>query len=116
MTTRSGTDFRTISNTTGSLNEMPEWAKALVRNIEEFRRNQDETKTQLEFIMNQVLELKTEQPLEAPIRETTLPTEASATRGTEGQEDDPQWDAAKRGAKTEVMVFDGSLDPKKYMD
>ena len=40
----------------------------------------------------------------------------SATRGTEGREEDPQWDAAKRGAKPEVMLFDGSLDPKKYMD
>ena len=100
----------------GSLDEKPEWAKALVRNIEEFRRNQDETKTQLKFIMNQILELKTERPIEAPIRETTLPAEASATQGTEGWEDDPQWDATKRGAKPEVTVFDGSLDPKKYMD
>ena len=29
---------------------------------------------------------------------------------------EPQWDAAKRGAKAEVTAFDDSLDPKRYMD
>ena len=47
---------------------------------------------------------------------TTLPAEPSVTGVTEVREEEPQWDAAKRGAKPEVMVFDGSLDPKKYMD
>ena len=116
MTTRSGPEFRTGTNTAGSLEEMPDWAKALVRSVEEFRRTQDETKTQLKFLMAQILDLKTERLVETPIHATTFPAEPSLTRVAKVREEEPQWDAAKRGAKPEVMVFDGSLDPKKYMD
>ena len=35
---------------------------------------------------------------------------------SDGQSIDTPWDAAKRGAKPEVTAFDGSLDPKRYMD
>ena len=66
--------------------------------------------------MAQLLDLKTEKPAEASFHATTLPAESSLTRAIEVREDEPQWDAAKRGAKPEVTVFNGSLDPKKYMD
>ena len=66
--------------------------------------------------MTQILDLKTERPFEAPIHATTLPADTSLTRIVEVREEETQWDAAKKGAKPEVTVFDGSLDPKKYLD
>ena len=66
--------------------------------------------------MTQIMDLKTERPTEAPIHVTTLPGELPLNHVVETREEEPQWDAAKRGAKPEVTVFEGSLDPKKYMD
>ena len=116
MATRSGTEFRTGANTSGEPEEMPEWAKSLVRNIEEFRRTQDETKGQIEFLMTQLLDLKTVRPIEGPNPTTTPPADTPLHRTADIREEEPHWDVAKRGAKPEVTVFDGSLDPKKYMD
>ena len=65
--------------------------------------------------MAQILDLKMERLVEAHIHVTTLPAESSLTCVVKGQEEGPQWDAAKWGTKPEVIVFDGSLDPKKYM-
>ena len=116
MATRSGTEFWTGTNATGHPEEMPDWAKALVRSVEKFRRAHDETKTQIEFLMTQIMDLKTERPTEAPIHATTLAGELPLNRIVEAREEESQGDAAKRGAKPEVTVFEGSLDPKKYMD
>ena len=116
MATRSGTEFRTGANTSGAPKDIPDWAKSLVRSKEEFRRTQDETKAQIEFLMTQILDLKTVGPIEAPVHMTTPPADPSLNRVAEVREKEPQWDVAKRGAKPEVTVFDGSLDPKKYMD
>ena len=116
MATRSGTEFRAGTNASGNPEDMPDWAEALVRNIEEFRRTQDETKTQIKFLITQILDLRTERTVKTPIHATTLPAESSLNRVVEVREEEPQWDATKRGAKPEVTVFDGSLDPKKYMD
>ena len=116
MATRLGTKFRTGTNATGNPEEMPDWAKALVQSVDEFRRAHDETKTQIEFLMTQIMDLKTERPIEAPIHATALPDELPLNCVVETREEEPQWNAAKRGAKPEVTVFEGSLDPKKYMD
>ena len=66
--------------------------------------------------MAQLLDLKTEKPVDASFHATTQPAESSIARAIKVREDETQWDAAKRGAKPEVVVFNGSLDPKKYMD
>ena len=116
MATRSRTEFRTRTNATGNPEEMPDWAKTLVRSVDEFRRAHDETKTQIEFLMTQIMDLKTERPTEAPVQATTVAGELPLNRIVEARAEEPQWDAAKRGAKPEVTVFEGSLDPKKYMD
>ena len=115
MATRSATEFRTGANTSGAPEEMPDWAKSLVHNIEEFRRTQDETKGQIEFLMTQLLDLKTIRPIEGPNHTTTPPAKTSLHRAADIREE-PHLDVAKQGAKLEVTVFDGSLDPKKYMD
>ena len=62
--------------------------------------------------MTQILDLKTERSGEVPIHATSLPAEPSLIGVVGIQGDEPQWDAAKRGAKPEVTVFNGSLDPK----
>ena len=88
---------------------MPDWAKSLLK-------NQDESKVQIEFLMAQLLELKAEAVANSTTRATSLPIDSSSTRAIEVHDVDSHWDAAKRGAKPEVTIFDGSLDPKKYMD
>ena len=52
MSTRSGTEFRAGSSATALPDDMPEWAKSILR-------SQEDTKVQLEFLMTQLLELKT---------------------------------------------------------
>ena len=52
MSTRWGAEFRAGGSATMLPDDMPEWAKSLVW-------SQDETKVQLEFLMTQLLELKT---------------------------------------------------------
>ena len=116
MATRSGAEFRAGTGTSGVSEDMHDWAKSLVRNQEEFRRSQEESKAQIEFLMAQLVDLKMEKPADASFHATTLPAESSTTRAIEVREDESQWDAAKQGAELEVAVFDGSLDPKKYMD
>ena len=60
MATRSGAEFRAGNNTFENLEDMPDWARSLIRNLEEYRRSQEESKAQIEFIMAQLLDLKTE--------------------------------------------------------
>ena len=95
---------------------MLDWARTLVRNLEECRRGHEESKVQIEFLMAQLLELKTEKTAEAPCPAASVTAEPCFNQPLTVQAEEPQWDAAKRGAKLEVTVFDGSLDPKKYMD
>ena len=116
MATRSGAEFRTETNTPGTSEDMLDWARTLVRNLEECQRGHEESKVQIEFIMTQLLELKTEKVAEAPCHASSVSAKPCLNRPLEIRAKEPQWDAAKRGAKPEVSVFDGSLDPKKYMD
>ena len=109
MANRSGAEFRASTSTSTLPEEMPEWAKSILR-------SQEESKVQMEFIMNQILELKMAKPMETVPLATALCTESPPARVTAEQPEEPQWDAAKRGAKPEVPTFDDSLDPKKYMD
>ena len=116
MATRSGTEFRARNNTSGTSEDMPEWARTLVRNLDEYRQSKEESKAQIEFIMTQLLDLKTERTAEVTNHTTPKPSEPPCHHEVDIRTEEPQWDAAKRGAKPEVSVFDGSLDPKKYMD
>ena len=89
--------------------DVPEWVKSIIR-------SQDEPKTQLEFLMTQLLELKTANtteiyPLANAVGGDSPPPPANGEQTTEHH-----WDATKKGAKPEVTAFDGSLDPKRYMD
>ena len=59
MATRSGAEFRACPSTPTPPKEMPEWSKSILR-------NQEETKSQIEFLMNQMLELKMVKPAEGP--------------------------------------------------
>ena len=66
--------------------------------------------------MAQLLDLKTEKSAEASYHATPIPAKLPLNCAIKIWAEEPQWDAAKRGAKPEVFVFNGSLDPKKYMD
>ena len=66
--------------------------------------------------MTQLLDLKSERTTEDTNHTTPKPSEPTDRHDVEIRTEEPRWDAAKRGAKPEVSVFDGSLDPKKYMD
>ena len=66
--------------------------------------------------MTQLLDLKTERTTEDTNQTIPKPSEPTDHHEIEIRTEEPRWDAAKRGAKLEVSVFDGSLDPKKYMD
>ena len=116
MATRSGIEYRAGNNNPGTSEDMPEWAKILVRNLDEYRRSQEESKAQIEFIMTQLLDLKAERSTEDTNQTIPKSPEPTNHRELEIRTEEPRWDAAKRGAKPEVYVFDGSLDPKKYMD
>ena len=105
MATRSGTEFRAGTGTHGTPEDIPEWAKSLLK-------NQEESKVQNEFLMAQLIELKAE----ATTKATSFPIDSSAVQAIEVHDEDLHWNAAKRGAKPEVSTFDRSLDPKKYMD
>ena len=106
MATRSGTEFQAGTGTHGATEDIPEWAKSLLK-------NQGESRVQIEFLMTQLIELKAEAATE---KATAVPVDSSTARAIEVHEEDPHWIAAKHGAKPEVTTFDGSLDPKKYMD
>ena len=109
MATRSGAEFRACPSSPTPPEEMPEWAKSILR-------NQEETKSQIEFLMNQMLELKTVRTAEGPPLIPALNTVEAPVRDTAEHTEEPHWEVAKRGAKPEVNSFDGSLDPKKYLD
>ena len=116
MATRSGAEYRAGNNSPGTSEDMPEWAKTLVRNLDKYWRSQEESKAQIEFIMTQLLDLKTERTTEDTNHTTPKPSEPTDHHEVKIWMEEPRWDAAKRGAKPEVSLFDGSLDPKKYMD
>ena len=109
MSTRSGTEFRAGGSATVLPDDMPEWAKSILQ-------SQDETKVQLEFLMAQLLELKTAKSTEIYPLANTVGADSPPPPNFGEQKADPHWDAAKKGAKPEVTAFDGSLDPKRYMD
>ena len=52
MSTRSGAEFRAGGSAPPLPDDMPDWARSILR-------SQEETKTQIEFLMTQLLELKT---------------------------------------------------------
>ena len=64
---------------------------------------------QIEFIMTQLLELKTEKVAGVPCHASSVTVEPCLNRPLEIRAEEPQWDAAKKGAKPEVTIFDGSL-------
>ena len=66
--------------------------------------------------MAQLLELKNTKPAVALPLANAVHNDALPIPAPEEQKEDSPWEAAKRGAKLEVSAFDGSLDPKKYMD
>ena len=70
----------------------------------------------MEFLMNQILELKAVKPTDSFPLASALNTESAPARITTERPEETHWEVAKRGAKPEVYSFDGSLDPKKYMD
>ena len=109
MSTRSGTEFRAGSSATALPDDMPEWAKSILR-------SQEDTKVQLEFLMTRLLELKTAKATEICPPASIGGAEAPSPSHFGGLKAEPHWDAAKKGAKPEVTAFDGSLDPKRYMD
>ena len=109
MSTRSGAEFRTGTSPPIHPEEIPDWAKSILR-------SQEETKVQIEFLIAQILELKTTKLADALPLPTATHNDALPAPAPEEQKEDSPWDAAKRGAKPEVTAFDGSLDPKKYMD
>ena len=88
----------------------------MLRNQKEFRRSQEESKTQIEFLMAQLLELKAKKSTDISPHATACLADFSTARSNTDPKAGSQWDAAKRGAKPEVTTFDGFLDPKKYMD
>ena len=66
--------------------------------------------------MTQLLELKATKPTEISPLATAFGVDSPPTPAIEEAKVEPQWDAPKKGAKLEVTAFDGSLDPKRYMD
>ena len=109
MSTRLGTEFRAGGSASPLPDDIPDWARTILR-------GQEETKTQIEFLMTQLLELKTSKSTEIPPLATTFGVDSPTTSALEEEKIEPQWDVAKKGAKPEVTAFDGSLDPKRYMD
>ena len=88
---------------------MPKWAKSILR-------NQEESKAQIEFLMAQLVELKTAKSTDALPLASTAHNDTPPPHTPDDQKIETPWDAAKRGAKPEVTAFDGYLDSKKYMD
>ena len=109
MSTHFGTEFRAGSSATVLPDDMPEWAKSILR-------SQEDTKVQLEFLITQLLELKTAKATEICPLVNTVGADSPPPPNLGGLKAEPHWDAAKKGAKPEVTASDGSLDPKKYMD
>ena len=54
--------------------------------------------------------------MEIPPLATEFGVDSPTASALEEAKMEPQWDAAKKGAKLEVTTFDDSLDPKRYMD
>ena len=109
MSTRSGAEFRAGTSAPVRLEEMPDWAKLILQ-------NQEESKAQIEFLMAQLVELKIVKSTDALPLASTAHNDTPPPHAHDDQKDESPWDTEKRGAKPEVMAFDGSLDPKKYMD
>ena len=109
MSTRSGAEFRAGGSATMLPDDMPEWEKSIIW-------SQDETKVQLEFLMTQLLQLKTVKSTEIYPLAKAVGADCPPPPAIGGQTTEHHWDAAKKGAKLEVTAFDGSLDPKRYMD
>ena len=109
MSTRSGTEFRAGGSASALPDDVPDWARTILR-------GQEETKTQIEFLMTQLLELKTSKSAEISPLATAFGVDSPTTPALGEAKNEPQWEVAKKGAKPEATAFDGSLDPKRYMD
>ena len=109
MSTRSGAEFRTGTSAPLHPEEMPDWAKSKLR-------NQEESKAQIEFLLAQLVGLKTVKSTDALPLASTTHNDTPPPHAPDDQKNESPWDAAKQGAKPEVTAFNGSLDPKKYMD
>ena len=109
MSTRSGAEFRVGASAPLHPEEMPDWAKSILR-------NQEESKAQIEFLMAQLVELKTVKWTDTLPLASTAHNDTPPPHAHDDQKIETLRDAAKQGAKLEVTTFDGSLDPKKYMD
>ena len=109
MSTRSGAEFRAGTSAPLHPKEMLDWAKSILW-------NQEESKAQIEFLMAQLVELKTVKSTDTLPLASTAHNDSPPPHAHDEQKDKSPWDAATRGAKLEVTAFDGSQDPKKYMD
>ena len=109
MATRSRAEFRAGTSAPVHPEDIPDWAKSILR-------SKEESKIQIEFLMAQILELKTAKSADVLSLTTTTPNDVLPPQALKDQKEESPWDAAKHGAKPEVTAFDGSLDPKKYMD
>ena len=109
MSTRSGTEFRAGGSASPLSDDVPDWARTILR-------GQEETKTQIEFLMTQLLELKTSKSAEISPLATAFGVDSPTTPALGEAKNEPQWEVAKKGAKPEATAFDGSLDPKRNMD
>ena len=89
---RSRTEFRAGTGMHGTPEDIPDWAKSLLK-------NQEESKVQIEFLMAQLIELKAEAVTSSTTPATTFPVDSSAARAIEVHEEDPHWNAAKRGCQ-----------------
>ena len=106
MSTRSGAEFRAGASALELPEEMCEWEKSILR-------SQEESKVQIEFLMAQILELKTAKPTKTFPLTTMFLADSPPAQAIEEKNMESQWDAVKWGAKPEVTAFNGSLDLKK---
>ena len=95
MATRSGVEFRAGTTAPGTSEDMPDWARTLVRNLEECWRGNEESRVQIEFLVAQLLELKTEKTAEAPCPAGSETVEPCFNQPLAVRAEEPQWDAAK---------------------
>ena len=89
MSTRSGGEFRVGGSAPVLPDDMPYWEKSILW-------SQEETKIQLEFLMTQLLELKTAKSTEIYPLANTVGADSPLAPANEEQKTQPQWDAAKK--------------------
>ena len=83
MSTRSGTEFRAGGSASPLPEDIPDWARTILR-------GQEETKTQIEFLMTQLLELKTNKSTEIPPLATAFGVDSPTASALEEAKMEPQ--------------------------